>query len=279
MIKIISFNKIFLKFTKGGTFLKEKTIYFEDELNDEFSGVVRNTIKIDGDFEYIKKSSLWNLTSFFVYRIIMLPFAWLYTKIKFKHKIVNKKVLKQTNSGYFMYGNHTLMGGDAFIPNMVNLPKKTYTIVHPDNLSKFGLKNFLQMNGALPLPATTSATKNFIEAIEKRVIEGHAIQIYPEAHIWPYYTKIRPFKSTSFRYPVKFDEPTYCFTNTFHKRKFSKKPKVITYVDGPFYPNKDLPLKEREQDLRDRVYETMRLRSELNTYEYIKYEKKENTND
>ena len=259
--------------------MKQKTIYFEDELNDEFSGIVRNTIKIDGDFEYIKKSSLWNLTSFFVYRIVMVPVAWLYTKIKFRHKVVNKKVLKKTDGGYFMFGNHTLMGGDAFIPNVINLPKKTYTIVHPDNLSKFGLKNFLQMNGALPLPATTSATKNFMEAIEKRVIEGHAIQIYPEAHIWPYYTKIRPFKSTSFRYPVKFDEPTYCFTNTFHKRKFSKKPKVITYVDGPFYPNKDLPPKEREQDLRDRVYETMRLRSELNTYEYIKYERKENTND
>ncbi len=259
--------------------MKEKTIYFEDELNDEFSGVVRNTIKIDGGFEYIKKSSLWNLTSFFVYRIVMVPVAWLYTKIKFRHKIVNKKVLKKTDGGYFMFGNHTLMGGDAFIPNIINLPKKTYTIVHPDNLSKFGLKNFLQMNGALPLPATATATKNFIEAIEKRVIEGSVIQIYPEAHIWPYYTKIRPFKSTSFRYPVKFDEPTYCFTNTFHKRKFSKKPKVITYIDGPFYPNKELPLKEQEQDLRDRVYEAMKLRSELNTYEYIKYEKKENTND
>ena len=46
--------------------MKTKTIYYQDELNDEFSGVVRNTVKIDGDFEYIKKSSLWNLCAFCV---------------------------------------------------------------------------------------------------------------------------------------------------------------------------------------------------------------------
>ena len=264
--------------------MKQRVIYYKDELNDEFAGVVRNTIKIDGDYKYIKKNSLWNLTAFFIHRIIMVPVAFLYTKIKFHHKIVNKKVLKQTKgSGHFMFGNHTLMGGDAFIPNVINLPKRTYTVVHPDNLSKKGLKWFLEMNGALPLPATTSATKNFIEAIEKRFLEGHIVQIYPEAHIWPYYTKIRPFKSTSFRYPVKFEEATYCFTNTFHKRKFSKKPKVITYVDGPFYPDKTLPIKQQEQQLRDMVYETMCKRAELNTYEFVKYIKKEDasqmTND
>ena len=261
--------------------MKDKVIYYRDELNDEFAGVTRETIKIDGDYQYIKKNSIWNLTSFFVHRVIMIPVAWLYTKIKFRHRIKNKKVLKECkDGGFFMYGNHTLMGGDAFIPNVVALPKRVYTVVHPDNLSKKGIKTFLEMNGALPLPATASAMKNFIEAIEKRVIEGNVIQIYPEAHIWPYYTKIRPFKSTSFRYPVKFDEPVYCFTNTFHKKWLSKKPKVITYVDGPFYPDPLLSPKEQEKKLRDEVYEAMCKRAELNTYEYIKYVKQEeNTND
>ena len=267
--------------------MKQKIIYYEDEINDEFSGIVRNTIKIDSDYEYIKKNPIWNLTAFFAYRIIMTPFAFIYNKIKFRHKIVNKKVLKKVKDcGYFMYGNHTLMGGDAFIPNTINYPKKTYTVVHPDNLSKKGLKTFLEMNGAFPTPTTTSAMKNFIEAMEKRVTERSVIQIYPEAHIWPYYTKIRPFKTISFRYPVKFEEPTFCFTNTFHKKKFGKKPKVVTYIDGPFYPDKTLPLKEQEQELRDMVYNAMCERSKLSTYEYVKYINKnelkkqgENAND
>lgn len=260
---------------------EQKVIYYEDELNDEFAGgAPRKTLNIDGNYEYIKKNPIWNLCAFFVHRIIMIPVAWIYTKIKFRHKIVNKKCMKETKGcGHFLYGNHTLLGGDAFIPNVVNLPKRTYTVVHPDNISKKGLKNFLEMNGALPLPASASAMKNFIEAIEKRVVEGACVQIYPEAHIWPYYTKIRPFKSISFRYPVKFKEPTYCFTNTFHKRKFSKKPKVITYVDGPFYPDPNLSPKEQEVDLRNKVYETMCLRAQNNTYEAIKYIKKETTEE
>ena len=256
---------------------KRTTIYYTDELNDEFSGVTRNTITIDGNYEYIKRNPIWNLTAFFAYRIIMVPFAFLYNKIKFGHKIKNKKVLKQAkDTGYFMYANHTLMGGDAFIPNIINLPRKTYTIVHPDNLSVRGIKWFLEMNGAFPTPSDTKAMRNFLEAMEKRILEKAVIQIYPEAHIWPYYTKIRPFKATSFRYPVKFGEPTFCFTNTFHKRKFRKKPKVISYVDGPFYPDPSLPAKEQEQQLRDMVYNAMCERAKLNTYEFVKYIKKDN---
>lgn len=260
--------------------MRQKTIYYNSESNEEVAGIVRNTIKINGDYEYVKKSSLWNLTACFVYRVIMIPVAFFYTKIKFRHKIINKKVLKEAKeSGYFLYGNHTLFGGDAFIPNVINFPKKTYTVVHPDNLSKRCLKTFLEMNGAIPTPSTASATKNFIQTLEKRVVERSVIQIYPEAHVWPFYTKIRPFTSSAFRYPVKFSEPVFCFTNTFHKRKFSKKPKVITYVDGPFYPDLSLSLKEQEQDLMNKVYNTMCERAKNNTYEYVKYIKKENTND
>lgn len=264
---------------------QQKIIYYSDEEDEEVAGIVRNTIKIDSNYVYIKKNSIWNLTAFFVYRIIMVPFAWLYTKIKFRHKIINKKVLKKANgSGYFLYGNHTLFGGDAFIPNVINFPKKTYTVVHPDNLSKKGLKTFLEMNGAIPTPTSASAMRNFVNAIEKRVTEKCAMQIYPEAHVWPFYTKIRPFKNISFKYPIKFEEATFCFTNTFHKKRFSKKPKVITYVDGPFYPDKSLPLKEQEQQLRDMVYNAMCERAKLSTYEYVKYIKKsdnikEKTND
>lgn len=260
--------------------MKQKTIYYSSEDGEEVAGIVRDTIKIDGSYEYIKRNPIWNLTAFFVHRVIMVPVAWLYTKIKFRHKIKNKKVLRKAkDSGYFLYGNHTLYGGDAFIPNVIGLPKKTYTVVHPDNLSKKGLKTFLEMNGAIPTPTTASAMKNFIQAIEKRVTEKCVVQIYPEAHVWPYYTKIRPFKNASFRYPVKFEEAAFCFTNTFHKKRFSKKPKVITYIDGPFYPDKTLPAKQQEQQLSDMVFEAMNKRAQLSTYEYVKYIKKENTND
>ena len=57
--------------------------------------------------------------------------------------------------------------------------------------------------------------KNFINAIETHLNRKHPITIYPEAHIWPYYTKIRPFRDVSFRYPIQYKKPTFCMTNTY----------------------------------------------------------------
>ena len=129
--------------------------------------------------------------------------------------------------------------------------------------------------GALPLPDGMDGYGNFLKAIETRINEGRAVVIYPEAHIWPYYTHIRPFADTSFHYPIKYQAPVFCFTNTYQKRKIGKKPKIVTYVDGPFFPNEDIPLRGRKKELRDRVYECMSERAKLSTVEQIKYIKRE----
>lgn len=67
--------------------------------------------------------------------------------------------------------------------------------------------------------------------------------IYPEAHIWPFYTGIRPFPDTSFRYPVQQKLPVFCLTNTYQRRGKSHIPQIVTYLDGPFYPDAELPAK------------------------------------
>jgi 1-acyl-sn-glycerol-3-phosphate acyltransferase len=131
--------------------------------------------------------------------------------------------------------------------------------------------------GALPLPDDAKATKNFLQAVETRILQKHAITIYPEAHIWPYYTGIRPFKDTSFRYPIQQKVPVFCFTNTYQKRKWRKTPRLVTYLDGPFYPDSALRGPAQREELRNRVYDTMTERSRLNTVEKIKYIKKGET--
>ena len=115
-----------------------------------------------------------------------------------------------------------------------------------------------------------------MHAMEKRLVQGHPVLIYPEAHIWPYYTAIRPFKSTSFRYPIKFQVPSFCYTTTYQRQGKKKKPKMVIYVDGPFYPNKDLlDIKEQQEDLRNQVYNCMVERSKNSNFQYIEYIKKE----
>lgn len=258
--------------------MKPKTYYYQDELNDEFSGEKKPTKTIDGNYKYIKNNIFYKILAFIVYRIILTPFAFLLCKIKYGLKIYNKKVLKQyKNKGYFMYANHTQHYIDAFVPSLVSFPKKTYVIVHPDNVSNKFSAPFIEMAGALPIPNTLSATKNFLQAVEKRSVEHNAIMIYPEAHIWPFYTKIRPFTAVSFRYPVKFKDPTFCYTMVYKKRKHRKLPKIEVYIDGPFFPNENLDTKEQEIDLRNQVYFAMCQRSALSNCEYNKFVKVKKT--
>lgn len=260
--------------------MKRKVIYYTDELNDEFSTAVITPKPIDGNYKYIHKGIWKKFTRFFWYRIVATPLAYLYLKLYFGHKIVNKKILKSAkDTGWFIYGNHTHFMADALIPTMISTPKDMYVIVHPNNVSMPYLGRITPSLGALPLPDDAEAGRNFVSVVETRIAQKHAVTIYPEAHIWPYYTKIRPFKDSSFRYPIKCKVPVFCFTNTYQKRRFRKIPKIVTYVDGPFYPDKHLSGKLQRGDLRNRVYETMVRRSENSNVELIKYVKSGEEND
>ena len=259
---------------------KRKIIYYSDELNDEFSLAQITPRVIDKNYVYDHTSFFKKLTRVFWYWIVFYPIAFLFVKIKFHHKVINKKVIKPfKRNGYFLYGNHTQDIGDAFIPQQINRGKDKYIIVHPNNVSMPFLGRITPSLGAIPLPDDMAAYKSFIKVIDKRIKQKKCVVVYPEAHIWPYYTGIRPFPDTSFQYPIKNGVPTFCFTNTYQKRRFSKKPKIVTYVDGPFFPRDELSPKAARADLRSRVYECMCRRAENSNVEWIKYIKKENKND
>lgn len=255
---------------------KRKVIYYRDELNDEFSTAQITPRTIDESYVYINDSVFKQFTHIFWYRIVATPIAWLYVKLVFHQKTVGRKAFKECKKkGYFMYGNHTQVVGDPFIPNIINFPKNDYIIVHPNNVSMPVLGKVTPSLGALPLPDDKGAYKNFLAAIDTHIERKHTVVVYPEAHIWPYYTKIRPFPDTSFTYPAKLLAPVYCFTNTYHKRRHGKEPKIITYVDGPFFPDPEKPIKARRRELRDRVYEAMCKRAECSDHEQIRYIKVE----
>ncbi len=255
---------------------KRKVIYYNDELNDEFSLAQITPQKIDGGYVYVYGSAFKKFTRVFWYDIVAKPIGLLYTKLAFHHKIVGAEVLrKYRKKAYFIYGNHTQDIADAFIPSMLNIRKSVYVIVHPNNVSMPILGRITPSLGALPLPDGKEAYRSFLAAIETRVSQGCAVTVYPEAHIWPYYTGIRPFKDVSFSYPVKLKTPVFCFTNTYQRRRFGKKPRIVTYVDGPFFADETLTPREQKAALRDIVYNKMCERAKSSTVEVIKYIKAE----
>ena len=259
---------------------KRKVIYYDDELNDEFSLAQIEAKRIDSSYVYCHDSRFKRFTHFFWYRMVATPLAFLYLKFKFSHRIVGKEKIKEYKKcGYFLFGNHTQDIGDALIPNMINVKKDKYMIVHPNNVSIPYVGRVTPSLGALPLPDDRAAYKNFIMAVERRYREGAGIVIYPEAHIWPYYTGIRNFKDDSFYYPVKLSSPVFSFTNTYQKKKFFPGVRITTYIDGPFFPDGDVSASEARKKLRDSVYCAMLERSKKSTFEKIKYIKREENND
>lgn len=253
----------------------QKVIYYKDELNDEFSDAKINPRIIDENYKYEHKNIFWNITAWVVQNILSVPIKVLYAKIKFKIKYIGKEKIKPyKNKGYFIYGNHTQSFADTFIITNTIYPKRNFFIVNPENVSMKILGNFVQMLGAIPIPSNKNAMKNFLQSIEKKVKKGYAITIFPEAHIWPYYTKIRPFKEVSFKYPIDLNVPSFCVTNTYQRYgKNNDKIRIITYLDGPFFPDEDLSIKDKKIDLRNKIYNQMVERSKQSNIEYIKYEK------
>jgi 1-acyl-sn-glycerol-3-phosphate acyltransferase len=251
----------------------QKIIYYSDELNDEFAGDNITAKKIDKDYDY--HGGIWRkIGRVLLYRVFAVPVGWVMLKIKYAHKIYGREKLKGYRR-FFLYGNHTNNLADPFIPSMISAPQGTYVIVHPNNVSMPVLGKLTPCLGALPLPGDMESTRNFIKEIECRYSEGSTITIYPEAHIWPYYTKIRPFKDMSFRYPVQLSAPVFCFTNCYKKRKFLKSPKMVTYIDGPFISDGTKPAKEQKAWLREQVYNAMVARSDENDIEVVKYIRRE----
>lgn len=248
-----------------------KTVYYKDELMDEFSGIKRKPKLIDETYKYIPTSKLWILLSNIVYGFVYIA-AFLYTKIKFGLKIENRANIKPyKKTGCFLYGNHTQVPGDGFIQSLISYPKRNYVIVNSDNVALKGTEQLVLMLGAMPLPTTIRGYKNFFSALEKRCQRGDTVVIYPEAHIWPYYTGIRNFPKTSFSYPVKFKKPVFSFTVVYKKRKRFMTPRIVVKIDGPFFPDETLPPDEAAQKLRDEVFEAMTARSKESDCEYIRY--------
>lgn len=249
-----------------------EVIYYKDELNDEFSTAKIEAKKIDKNYKY-EHSFLWEACSYLLQNIFSMPIKIGYSKIKFRLKYIGREKLKKyKNTGYFIYANHTQPFADTFIPSVANYPKRNFLIVNPANVSIKYAGHIIEMLGAIPTPDDKTAAKNFLQTIEKRIKQKYSVTIYPEAHIWPYYTKIRPFKDVSFKYPVELNVPVFSLTNTY--QSYGKnKIKIVSYIDGPFFAKNELNKKEKQKDLRNIIYETMQERSKNSNVEYIKYVK------
>ncbi len=254
--------------------MKEKIRYY-GAYTDDFEVAPQQDMKLPDDYEYIRRDFFSGVKSAFIYGCAVV-FGGLYIRLFLHTRYRNKKVLKGfEKQGIFLFGNHTQPVGDVFIPAIATLPKRIYTVASPANFSLPVIGRILPYLGALPLSDTPRGMKKFTEAVSKRIEEGKVVTVYPEAHVWEYCTEIRPFTEGAFRYPVKLSAPSFSMTVTYQKRRLSKKPKAVVYIDGPFYPDETLSPRKQAEELSERIRETMTERSKESNINYIEYIRKD----
>lgn len=254
----------------------ERIIYYTDPLQDDFAGNHIDTADVGADFPFIRQDVLFNALGFLLYYLIAIPLVWLLTKLCLGLKMENRKVLRQVRKGtFYLYGNHT-QSLDAVVPALAAFPKRAYVISHRDAVSIPGLRTIVQMLGAIPVPSEIKAMPAFAKALEKRAQENACIAIFPEAHVWPYYTGVRPFHANSFRYPVKAGRPVVAMAATYRKRRgllfWVKRPAMTLTFSEPFYPDASLSPRQAQEALRRQVYDFLKERTgKPDNIAYVQY--------
>lgn len=257
----------------------KKVYYYKNELTDDFANNNIVTKEIPSRFRYTNHNVFFRLGAFVLYHIIAKPLVWLVIRILYSSRLKNRQVLMAVRGQpHFIYANHTGDILDAFRPNTLRLiGKKNYIICNPDAFSIRGIRTIVSMLGAIPLvEKDLRHQKKLIDALECRLKQNCSITIYPEKHIWPYYTKIRPFEAATLHYPVRFNRPVITLTTTYQPRRWPfrwiKRPRAVHYLDGPFYPDMSLNKNDARIKLREEIYGVMKARSEsIKQVEYCKY--------
>lgn len=256
-----------------GDFMSRKEVRYYKSYDDDFVTSKNQEYRLKDDYKWVHKNIIYKVCSYIIY-IPFFIFSIIYCKLFLRVSFKNKKALKG-HKGFFLFANHTQAVGDAFIPYLAMFPKRPYIIVDASNLGIPIIGKIIPILGALPIPKGIHKLKDFVSSVNYYACNDKIIVVYPEAHVWPYNTFIREFPSTSFKFPVDSNKPSFTMTITYKKTKYFKRPKIIIYCDGPFYPKDSSSKKEQIKDLHDKVFHSLVKYSKYSDYNYIEYKKRD----
>ena len=256
----------------------KKTVYYRDALNDDFAGTNINSRPLPEAFKYVHKDLFSRVFSWFIYWLFAIPLLWIPVRLIYGVRVRGRKNLRLArHKGVFFYCNHTQIVDAMMTQLYVAGFRRTYVVADQDATSIKGIRYLVQSLGCIPVPKTPSEHQKYVECLKYRIAQHRGISVFPEAHIWPYSTHIRPFGDDAFVYPAELGAAVVPMCVTYRKRRILKfaKPAITIHVGKPVFPDPSLSLPERKKALRDRVYDFMvDMACENENVEYIAYVKK-----
>lgn len=247
---------------------REKIRYYSD-FDFDFEKTKNQDYSLPENYAWIRSKRLQKATDRVLYSFAHI-ISGIWCRAFLRMKVHKSAALTKSKEGGFIYANHTQPVGDVFMPAHIS-GKRIRTVVSPSNLGIPVIGKLLPALGALPVPKEISRLKDLEKAITKYLNDGNMLVIYPERHVWKYYSGIRPFSQTAFMYPIKTNKPSFSLTTVYKKTKLRKKPRLHLYVDGPFFADECLPTRERYRELCQRIQHCMEKRCAEGDCEYIKY--------
>ena len=253
-----------------------RKIYYKTLQDDIVSSADQN-IRLPEDYEFVRKGFRARVKYSVVY-FLARCFANVYFYIFLGGRIEGREKLDTVpkGQGIFLYGNHTMEVGDAFLPIVVARKKRCWAIAGTANFGIPVIGRIQPWLGALPVLPGISGSQRLSEAVRQRVSEGGCVAIYPEAHVWPYCTFIRPYDATSFHYPASCGATSFVMTTTYTRRRFGKKPRITVHIDGPFVADPSLGIKQRKARLCGEIRAAMEKSALRSDYRYVEYLKDDN---
>ena len=262
---------------KSKDWKKTREIHWSDERNQDFNetGLKRKGLPADYKFKHTSKV-YWFFSHVLYYGLA----KWIMGIFCLCHGIrtENKQVLKKLKGkGAFIYANHVAISDCFKYPIYIN--KRVDCIGYSDALSIPVAGKLAVMLGLIPLPHKEDRDNfhKMMDAINYLVKEKrHYVLIFPEAHIWPYYTEIRNWPNNSLIYPAMMKAPVVPVVTVWVKKKLRKKPRQLIVFGEPIYPKEDESITYNKDYLHQECIAQMRsIAHSYKQYEYIKYIKDE----
>lgn len=186
---------------------------------------------IDENYEYVPKNIIFQFFSDILYYLIAFPILYVITKLVYDLKIEGRENLDNLETGAISISNHVLILDCAMV-GLALRDKRVYYTTQEDSFRIPFVRKLIRLLRAIPIPTETKNKPHFIDALHDLLSNGNVVQFYPEAALWPYYTKIRNFKTGAFRLAIKNDVPIIPMVFTFREpagfRKLFKRKKDVT---------------------------------------------------
>lgn len=202
--------------------------------------------------------------------------GWVYCRLALHQRVVGADKLRNWHGGAFVYATHTQPVGDVVTPLIVGGGRKMRIVASPANRGVPILGRILEYGGGVMLPTTLHQLGAFQRAIKADIVADDIVTVYPEAHVWPYATMIRPFVPGSLHYPVATSSAVFTATRTYQQRCGRRRPRQTVFIDGPFWPDGTLGRKQQQRVLALQLRATMQWRAaQNNTQCYVDYRRRD----